>query len=215
MGRIRPGYPKQPVSCEHQLQHSVGWMYGTISPYTNPLHFYGYEGAGFNSPTVVYTVVLQGVTAGADLVLDLDDTDDKFATFMLGPTNMLYGNALTDGTVTVIGKQAAVTAKVTLQGRSDNTGALLTFTPGTLMGYSYSGTSNYWGNISLANVVDDTYPITIDKANYLAVTANSLKSVAISSSKTSLTTINAAGWKRYRSSWFCRRGNLTCWTHLR
>jgi hypothetical protein len=163
------------------------------SPYTNPLHFYGYEGAGFNSPTVVYTVVLQGVTAGAGLVLDLDETDDKFATFMLGPTNMLYGNALTDGTVTVIGKQAAVTAKVTLQGRSDNSGALLTFTAGTIMGYSYSGASNYWGNISLANVVDDTYPITIAKANYLAVTANSLKSVAISSSKISLTTIMLLG----------------------
>ena len=42
-------------------------------------------------------------------------------------------------------------------------------------------------------MVDDTYPITIAKANYLAVTANSLKSVAISSSKISLTTIMLLG----------------------
>jgi len=157
------------------------------SPYTNPLHFYGYEGAGFNSPTVVYTVVLQGVTAGADLVLDLDDTDDKFATFMLGPTNMLYGNALTDGTVTVYGKQL-VQGKVTLQGRADNSGSgILQLGVGQLAGYGpFQDLHDYWGKFGIVGVVEDTYSVSASKVNYLALPVSLGKTVVITSSKTTI-----------------------------
>jgi nitrous oxidase accessory protein NosD len=126
----------------------------------------------------VFSVVFQGVASSTpgSVALDLDGADDVFAMAPTsGGSNNIYAASLTDGSVTVY-DTTTVTGRLDLQGRADDTGAVMTFatgTTGTVVGYGpfVSSTSSYFGNVSLSNVVWDTYqPVTISMARYLDVT---------------------------------------------
>ena len=114
-----------------------------------------------------------------------------------GSSTNIYASALTDGSVTVY-DATTVTGRVDLQGRPDDTGAVMTFTIGSDVGYGpfVFSTSTYWGSISASNVVyTDSYTITVGMARYLDVTATitSTNSVTITTDNQVLTTLALLG----------------------
>jgi len=142
----------------------------------------------------LFQVTFQGVAAGVS-ALDLDETDDAFNMKPPdGASSNIYASALPDGSVTVY-PIFTVTGRIDLQGRADDTGAVMTFGTGTNQVYgpfTFSA-SDYWGSISANNVVEDTYPITVSMDRYLDVISASGKSVAISAAKTALNTVVLLG----------------------
>jgi hypothetical protein len=78
-----------------------------------------------------------------------------------------------------------VTGRIDLQGRANDSGAVMTFAVGTNQGYGpYAfGASDYWGSFSRTGVTADTYNITVSMPRYLAVTIDSDKGVAISADR--------------------------------
>jgi len=77
----------------------------------------------------VYQVTFQGVAPGT-VVLDLDQTDDRFAMARLWRQYQHLCRALTDGSVTVF-DALAVTGRIDLQGRPNDTGAVMSFGVGS------------------------------------------------------------------------------------
>jgi parallel beta-helix repeat protein len=153
-------------------------------------------GAAVNgSAQEVYTVLFEGVDAGA-VTLDLDETCDEFGMSPpAGGSTNIYASALADGSVTVV-EATAVTGRIDLQGRRDDTGAAMTFGVGSTLGYgpfSFSG-SDYWGSISASGVsYVDTYAITVSMPRYLDVIGASAKSVSISADDQVLSTLVLLG----------------------
>lgn len=148
-----------------------------------------------DSAQTVFIVVFEGKVAGT-VPLNLDETDDAFAMSPpSGGSNNIYASLLDDGSVTVY-DSTTVTGRIDLQGRANDTGAVMTF--GTSSGVGYGpftfSTSTYWGSISASGVVHDTgYPITVSMARYLDVTSASGRTVNITSDNQVLTTLALLG----------------------
>ena len=145
----------------------------------------------------VFTVVFQGLsssTPGA-VTLDLDGTDDVFGMAPpSGASNNIFASALTDGSLTVY-DATTVTGRVDLQGRPDDSGAVMTFGTGSGMGYGpfTSNTTTYFGDVSLSSVVWDTYTVTVSMARYLDVTVASARSAVITADNQVLSTLVLLG----------------------
>jgi hypothetical protein len=143
----------------------------------------------------VFTVVFEGIDAGT-ANLDLDETDDAFGMAPPGgASNNIHASALNDGSVTVY-DATTVTGRIDLQGRADDTGAVMTFDTGSSLGYGpfTFSTSDYWGDISASGVAHpDTYAITVTMPRYLDVTVASGKSVDITSDGQILSTLVLLG----------------------
>ncbi|MBN2551069.1 MAG: right-handed parallel beta-helix repeat-containing protein [Anaerolineales bacterium] len=162
------------------------------SPSAGVIHFCGFR---FSTPAngaavPVFRVVFQGLAAGVS-PLDLDDTSDRFSMAPpSGGSNNIYAFALTDGSVEIF-PTFTVTGRIDLQGRANDTGAVMTFQPGLYQGYGpfTFSTSDYWGAISASGVVEDTYDITVSMDRYLDVTIASTRNVAIDALKTVLNTL--------------------------
>ncbi|MCC7358804.1 MAG: right-handed parallel beta-helix repeat-containing protein [Anaerolineales bacterium] len=135
----------------------------------------------------VVQVVFQGLASGVS-PLDFDATDDQFGMSPgYGSSNNIYAAALTDGSVTILDATSA-TGRIDLQGRANDSGAVLTFAVGNTQGYGpYPfSTSDAWGAISAAGVVQDTYNITVSMARYLDVTLASGKSKVVGATPATL-----------------------------
>lgn len=144
----------------------------------------------------VFEVVFEGLAADT-VYLVLDETDDAFAMSPpSGGSNNIYASLLDDGSVTVY-DATTVSGRVDLQGRADDTGAVMEFSlVGTTRGYGpfTFSTSDYWGDISASDVVHDTYAeITVSMDRYLDVTSASVKTVAIASDNKVLSTLVLLG----------------------
>ena len=155
--------------------------------------FCGHSDTAVNGTPTVYTVVFEGVASGL-VPLNLDETNDLFAMAPpSGASNNIYAAALTDGSVTVLAS-TTVSGRVDLQGRPNDSGALMTLTvsPGPGSGPYAFAASDYWGSISQSGVITDTYAITVSMPRYLAMTVASAKLVTISADKV-LTTLTLFG----------------------
>jgi hypothetical protein len=143
---------------------------------------------------VMYEVVFKGVAPGF-VGLDFADGNDVFAMAPPGgASNNIYAHALVDGSVTVY-TTYAVTGRLDLQGRANDSGAVLTLGLGSVEGfgpYAFSS-SDYWGAIGASGVVEDTYPITVVMDRYLDVTVGSGKTVGIGPLKTALSKLVLLG----------------------
>ena len=166
---------------------------------SDEISFCGYSTTAVNGPAQeVFKVVFEGLDAGT-VDLDLDETDDAFSMAPPGGgSNNIYASALNDGSVTVY-DVTTVTGRIDLQGRADDTGAVMTFAKGSGADGPHYGpftfsTSGYWGSISASNVVyTDTYDITVDMDLYLNVIITSTKSVTITTDDQVLTTLALLG----------------------
>jgi hypothetical protein len=128
----------------------------------------------------IYKVTFRGLAAGTS-GLDLDDTTDAFAMAPpSGASTNIYAHDLVDGQITVYAVDG-VTGRIDLQGRTDDTGAQMAFGLGYSYGYGpYAfSASDYWGAVSVSDVVWDEYDITVTMERYLDVTLSSLKSKEI------------------------------------
>jgi hypothetical protein len=146
-----------------------------------------------NAAANVFTVVFEGLSTGA-VTLDLDTSDDAFGMAPpSGDSNNVYATALTDKAMEVFGLNN-VTGAIDLQGRVDESGAVLSFGVGANQGYGeyVFSTSTNFGAISASGVVADTYNITVAMARYLDVTLSSAKSKIVSGA-TVLTTLTLFG----------------------
>ncbi|MBN2551070.1 MAG: right-handed parallel beta-helix repeat-containing protein, partial [Anaerolineales bacterium] len=142
----------------------------------------------------VYTVVFQGVAPGVS-PLAFDATDDQFAMAPpYGGSTNVYAAALTDGSVEVF-DAFTISGRIDLQGRPNDTGAVMSFGIGLNQGYGpfVFSTSDYWGAISATGVVEDTYGITVSMARYLDVTIASAKSALIDAARTLATLVLFGG----------------------
>jgi hypothetical protein len=141
----------------------------------------------------VFEVEFQGIDAGS-VALDLDEADDAFAGPAGSASNHIYASLLDDGAVEVF-DATTVTGRIDLQGRADDAGAVLAFAQGVNQGYGpYTfSTSDYWGDISAADVVDDTYGVTVSMDRYLDVTTASGITVDITDDDQVLSTLVLLG----------------------
>lgn len=153
----------------------------------------GTSGALTGQDQAVFEVVFQGLDAGT-VDLNLDEADDAFAGPSGSASNYIYASLLTDKTVTVFNR-TTVTGRIDLQGRADDTGAVMDFAAGSGQGYDPSvfSTSDYWGAISKSEIVYDTYAVTVSMARYLDVTSASGISAVISSDNQVLSTLVLLG----------------------
>lgn len=138
----------------------------------------------------VYTVVFEALSAGSSPVA-LELVQASFAMAPgYGGSNNIYPSELEDGEVT-IHPATTVTGRIDLQGRADNSGAVMTFLEGPTLGYGpfVFDPSSYWGDISVGVAYDDTYTITVDMPRYLNVTITSTKSVEIGEEPVDLSTL--------------------------
>ncbi|HOU24761.1 MAG TPA: right-handed parallel beta-helix repeat-containing protein, partial [Anaerolineae bacterium] len=79
----------------------------------------------------------------------------------------IFVDSAVDGEVKIQGP-TALSGIVDLQGRDNDSGAVVTAGPGTLYGNSYGPvTTNSWGNYALSSMVYDTYQVRIEMARYL------------------------------------------------
>ena len=141
----------------------------------------------------VFEVVFEGKAAGtANLVFD--DSDDTFAMAPpSGASNNIYAAELAGGSVLVLASDG-VDGRIDLQGRANDTGAVMDFAAGTAWGYAFTlSTSDYWGAIGTSDVVQDDYGITVVMDRYLNVTVASARSVTISGPKTLSTLVLLGG----------------------
>jgi hypothetical protein len=152
----------QNASCELTFDNSTGVV-----------SFCGDQGTSAltGQDQAVFEVEFQGIDAGS-VALDLDETDDAFASIPGSASSNLYASLLTDGAVEVF-DATTVTGRIDLQGRADDAGAVLAFAQGVNQGYGpYTfSTSDYWGSVSGSDVVDDTYQVTVERDLYLDVTS--------------------------------------------
>ncbi len=87
-----------------------------------------------------------------------------------GPSNNVYASYLTEGSLTVLA-DVTVTSTVSLQGQVNRGGVAVALSTGLENGYagpSATSSNTLVGNVSLADVVEDRYTITVTKARYLA-----------------------------------------------
>jgi hypothetical protein len=153
----------------------------------------GTSGALTGQDQAVFEVEFQGIDAGS-VALDLDEADDAFAGPAGSASNHIYASLLDDGAVEVF-DATTVTGRIDLQGRADDAGAVLAFAQGVNQGYGpYTfSTSDYWGDISAADVVDDTYGVTVSMDRYLDVTTASGITVDITDDDQVLSTLVLLG----------------------
>ncbi len=88
-----------------------------------------------------------------------------------GPSSNIYATSLENEKVTVLAK-LPITSTVSLQGRTNRSGATVSFsTDGSTYGYSVAApatsTNVLTNNVSLADVVEDKYTITVSRPGYL------------------------------------------------
>ncbi len=153
------------------------------------IHFSGVSYTAKDSLTNLYTVVFTGAADGTS-ALDADETDALFAMFSGGSSTKVYANVFSDGVVTVYAHRT-VTGTVQLQGRpgANWVGAQVDFGAGA-KGYSYTSTPSVaWGGVTLFRVVDDTYPVSVSRTNYLPVILASGHTFTVSALDTTLNTI--------------------------
>jgi len=123
-------------------------------------------------------------TAKADGESDLSFSDDSFAMSPAGgPSNNIYAAGLEDGGVTVR-NHYTVTGTVSMQGRTERSGILVTLTSNVLGiewgPFQATSTAPISSNVSLANVVENhQYQLTISQDRYLDVTVASGKLVDV------------------------------------
>ena len=131
----------------------------------------------------VFEVVFEGLDPGL-VDLDLDEGDDTFGMAPpSGASNNIYAALLDDGSVEVLASDG-VSGRIDLQGRADDTGAVMDFAAGAAYSYDYTlSTSDYWGAIGASDVVQDEYGITVSMQRYLDVTGASAKSIIIAGPK--------------------------------
>ena len=163
------------------------------------ISFCGQRSSALNgSAQDVYTVVFQAKAGagGSTADLNLDEADDAFAMVTpSGGSNNVYASALDDGEVTIY-DATTVSGRIDLQGRPDDTGAVMTFGTGSDRAYGpYTfSDSGYWGQISASAVVyEDTYAISVEMDLYLDVTASSSKDVTITGDDQVLATLVLLG----------------------
>jgi hypothetical protein len=169
-------------------QQAVGSCDLTFDNPNGVIHFCGYTGTALSGAAQpVYQVTFQGLAAGVT-PLHFVTTGDLYAMVPgYGASTNVYPAGYTDGSLEVFGLFNVV-GRIDLQGRANDTGAVLAFGLGVNQGYGpyTSAASDYWGVVNLTNVVADTYQVTVEMDRYLDVDAASNKLVTIDSLKTGL-----------------------------
>lgn len=135
------------------------------------IHFKGaVQGSAINTDAkTVMTISFNALGATTVLSettnLDLDETSDAYG-MVASDSTLIYGETPEDATVTIQHPTFKVTGQVDLQGRSNESGALLNLAMLNTFG-PYSAASDSWGKITLTAVAGDTYTLSISRDQYL------------------------------------------------
>jgi len=197
-------YPASKLSVVSTTIGSVWGGTGTLDT-TQPGKIAFHGTAPLNQPAVpitgnavtVYSVTFSGLAAeSAPNNLDLVESGATFAMAPTsGPSTSIYAAAITDGSVRV-NATYAVTGVVSLQGRVDRSGVVVTLLLGAGQGYGpypATSTNNLGSNLSFGVVVNDVYQITTNMARYLDVTDALNKTKVIDDSHTTLAALELKG----------------------
>ncbi len=140
---------------------------------TGTLTFYcsrgGTDAAVSGTGVKLLTITFQAqeiVGTDTTATIDLDAASVRLGA--VGGVN-IYVDSVTDDTLTIYGT-TDVSGVVDLQGRSNDSGAVVTFPAGIL----YAGgtdTTDSWGRYDFAGVTDGSYLVTIEMARYLDASA--------------------------------------------
>jgi hypothetical protein len=135
---------------------------------------------------VLYTVTLQGKAAGTSDLAFYDDAMFGMSPAS-GPSSNIYASDLEDGAV-LVRDHFTVTGTVSMQGRTVRSGIEIILAATTLPGpygpFDTVSTAPISHNVTLLNVVEDVYDITISHARYLDVTLASDKTVDVNAATT-------------------------------
>lgn len=99
----------------------------------------------------------------------------------------IFVDSVTDGSVTILGT-TSVAGRVDLQGRDNDSGAVVDFPAGSVYPGG-SDTTDVWGRYDFANVEDGSYLVTIEMARYLDAAAT----VLVSGENLTLNTVKLLG----------------------
>ncbi len=121
-------------------------------------------------------VKLLTITFQAQEIVGTDTTatiDLNAASVRLGAVGgvNIYVDSVTDDTLTILGT-TTVSGVVDLQGRDNDSGAVVDPLAGVTYGYDPAPvTTGPWGTFSFTNMTDDTYTFTVEMARYLDASA--------------------------------------------
>jgi hypothetical protein len=168
----------------------------TVDNVAGTISFDGYSDSEQNGAgLVLYTVTLQGQAAGLS---DLDFmAGDLFGMSPGGgPSSNIYASELEDSAV-LVRDHFTVTGTVSMQGRTVRSGIEMILAATTLPGpygpFDATSTAPISENVTLLNVVEDVYTITISHDRYLDVTLASGKTVDVNSALLPLNAIELKG----------------------
>ncbi len=121
-----------------------------------------YSGTGAKLLSITFDVVADVDGVPVETTIDLDASSVGLAA--LGGVN-IYVDSVTDAMVTLYGT-TDVSGRVDLQGRTNDSGAEVTFPAGPLYAGA-SDTTDSWGRYDFTGVTDASYEVTIEMARYL------------------------------------------------
>ena len=125
------------------------------------------SGSGVKLLTITFQA--QEIT-GTSTTATIDLDASKVRLGALGGVN-IYVDSVTDDTLTILGT-TTVSGVVDLQGRDNDSGAVVDPLAGVTYGYDPSPvTTGPWGTYSFSNMTDDTYTFKIEMARYLDASA--------------------------------------------
>jgi hypothetical protein len=129
-----------------------------------------------DAPVSAVGVILVRITfrareiAGTSTGATIDVTTSSVKLSAVGGVN-IFVNSVTDDSLTILGT-TTVQGVVDLQGRDNDSGALVDPSTGGTYGYNPAPvTTGSWGTYSFSNMTDDTYTFTIEMARYLDASA--------------------------------------------
>lgn len=123
---------------------------------------------------------------GASAVSAIDILDGKVKLGAKDGVN-IFVDSVTDGSVTILGT-TSVAGRVDLQGRDNDSGAVVNFPAGSVYPGG-SDTTDVWGRYDFANVEDGNYLVTVEMARYLDAAAM----VSVSGENLTLNTVKLLG----------------------
>jgi len=125
------------------------------------------SGSGVKLLTITFQA--QEIT-GTSTTATIDLDASKVRLGALGGVN-IYVDSVTDDSLTILGT-TTVSGVVDLQGRDNDSGAVVDPLAGVTYGYDPSPvTTGPWGTYSFSNMTDDTYTFKIEMARYLDASA--------------------------------------------
>ena len=166
----------------HGLGQTIeGTPYQPISSYSTEVFNVTFKGKAVNTYNI-------GITDPNDVRVAMDQDN--------GPSNWIYINnfpTYSDNSGTVLPNYKTVIGTVSMQGRVDRDGAIVKLWQNADEKYSNTSINRMTNNVSLTDVTFGTYVISIIKDGYLDINKTMARSMTISTSAYTITTLELKG----------------------